>query len=182
MFRWRNGGVRGAKIGTSSRILSADQPRGRGNGGIIGNRRIDSNLDNNVNKTSGIWDIDGITLVSHNVTTTETVDNSYYEYPPPYEDFAETSRSYLGGGYRWFPGADATNCGMPTWPDGDMGGHSGSNLQRTWTQVGSVNCSGWIFDVYQVNGYYYTVYPAPIYHEVIENIQVTNTYSVWNYF
>lgn len=187
MRRWRNGGVRGSRLtSNSNRITSAFQPRGRNNGGIIGERRIDSNLDNNVAKTSGIWNIDGLVLVDHDVTTTTVVDNSYWEYPAPYQAFNETSRSYLGGGYQWNP-HNKTACPGAMWPNGDYGGHSSSGynggLSRSWTFIGDQsNCSNWIFDVYGSSGYYYTVYPDPIYHEDITYVDTTTTYSVWNYF
>ena len=176
MYR-HNGGIRGSKLVGNSGIISAEQPRGRKNGGIIGNDRLDTNLDNNVNKTSGIWDLGGFVAVNHDIVTVQVTDNSYYTYPDPYQAFQETSRTYAGGGYRWFPGAEATNCGMPTWPDGSFG-----NYTRQWTQVGSVNCSGWIFDIYDVQGYYYTVYPPPIYTEDITYTDVTTTYIVWDIF
>jgi len=189
MFRWRNGGVRGARLtSNSNRITSAFQPRGRANGGIIGERRIESNLDNNVAKTSGIWSIDGLVLVDHDVTTTTVVDNSYWEYPPSYEAYAETSSTYLGGGYTWNVGAVANNCGLPTWPQGPYGGHSSSGynggLRRQWTDTtyDAATCDGWTFDVYGSSGYYYTVYPDPIYHEDITYVDTTTTYRVWDYF
>lgn len=186
MFRWFRGGLRGAKAANSSRIKSVAQPRGRANGGILGASQIDSNLDNNVNKTSGIWSIDGLVLVDHDVTTVETIDNSYWEYPPSYQDFAETSRTYLGGGYEWNPHPKA-QCPGDMWPQGSMGGHSGAGYAggavRQWTSYGNQStCENWYFDVYGANGYYYTVYPDPIYHEDITYNNVTTTYRVWNYF
>ena len=66
---------------------------------------------------------------------------------------------------------------MPTWPDGAF--HS---YTRQWTQVGSVNCSGWIFDIYTVTGYYYTVTPDPVYNEQIDTVTTTTDYDVWDWF
>lgn len=177
MYRF-NGSIKGVKVtGTSGLIQSIGQPRGRKNGGIIGNDRLDTNLDNNVNKTSGIWDLGGLVAVNHDIVTVQVTDNSYYTSQPSYQAFQETSRTYAGGGYRWFPSAASDGCGQPTWPDGSF-----SQYTRVWTQVGSVNCSGWIFDIYDVQGYYYTVYPPPIYTEDIVYTDITTTYKVWNFF
>jgi hypothetical protein len=138
-----------------------------------------ADLQDNINKLSGIWPLHGTKFVPNgaSVTTTSQVDNSYYTYPDPYQAYQETGRTYQGGGYRWFPGADATNCGMPTWPDGSFSGYT-----RQWTQVGSVNCSGWVFDIYTVTGYYYTVTPDPVYNEQIDTVTTTTDYDVWDWF
>ncbi len=186
MYR-HNGGVRGKKRTTSESGMwtaAKGRIRGRSNGGFMGIDMRSADLQQNVNKLSGIWPLHGTKFTPNgaSITTTTTVDTSYWEYPPSYQAFQVTSTTTLGGGYRWFPGADASNCGMPTWPDGSMGGHSGSNLSRTWTQVGSVNCSGWVFDVVQQSGYYYTVYPDPIYHEQSEEVTTTTDYDVWDFF
>lgn len=190
MHRWFNGGIRGSRISrpaTTAATISAGSivPRGRKNGGILGERQVTNNLDNNINKTSGIWDLDGLVLIDHDITTTQTIDNSYWEYPPPYQAFAETSRTYLGGGYKWNVSMDLTACGTVMWPSGDYGGHTyggAGGVSRTWTKVGTTGCDGWTFDVYGVDGYYYTEYPDPIYHEVIEYQDVTTTYKVWDFF
>lgn len=194
MHRWFNGGIRGSRISrpaTTAATISAGNivPRGRKNGGILGERQVTNNLDNNVNKTSGIWDLDGLVLIDHDVTTTQTIDNSYWEYPPPYEAFQQTSSTYLGGGYQWNVAYVRANCPGKSvqWPQGDYGGHSAAGytggLSRTWTTIGnSNNCESWVFDVYGIDGYYYTEYPDPIYHEVIEYQDVTNTYKVWDFF
>ena len=196
MHRWFNGGIRGRRISrpaATAATISAGNivPRGRKNGGILGERQVNDNLDNNVNKTSGIWDLDGLVIVDHDVVTTTVVDNSYWEYPAPYDAFQETSRTYLGGGYIWNPisTAERERCGVVTWPSGPYGGHSSSGytggLSRDWTKVGmsgADNCDGWRFDVYGSNGYYYTVYPDPIYHEDITYVDTTTTYRVWDFF
>ena len=177
MYR-HNGGIKGVKrTEAQGGMISAALPYGRANGGFNGFDRLDSNLDNNINNVSGIWDSDGFFAVNHDVVTTVTVDNSYYTPQPSYQAYQETSRTYAGGGYRWFPSAASDGCGMPTWPDGSFGGYT-----RQWTQVGSINCSGWIFDIYTVTGYYYTVYPPDIYTEDITTTQVTTTYRVWNFY
>jgi hypothetical protein len=153
--------------------------RGRSNGGFMGVEMRSADLQDNINKLSGIWPLHGTKFVPNgaSVTTTSQVDNSYYTYPDPYQAYQETGRTYQGGGYRWFPGADATNCGMPTWPDGSFSGYT-----RQWTQVGSVNCSGWVFDIYTVTGYYYTVTPDPVYNEQIDTVTTTTDYDVWDWF
>ena len=181
MYR-HNGGVRGKKrTASQSGMWTAAKGviRGRSNGGFMGVEMRSADLQDNINKLSGIWPLHGTKFVPNgaSVTTTSQVDNSYYTYPDPYQAYQETGRTYQGGGYRWFPGADATNCGMPTWPDGAF--HS---YTRQWTQVGSVNCSGWIFDIYTVTGYYYTVTPDPVYNEQIDTVTTTTDYDVWDWF
>lgn len=181
MYR-HNGGVRGKKRTASQggmKTMAKGRIRGLSNGGFMGVDMRSENLQDNINKLSGIWPLHGTKFTPNgaSVTTTTTVDNSYYTYPDPYQAFQETSRTYAGGGYRWFPGADAANCGMPTWPDGAY--HS---YTRQWTQVGSVNCSGWIFDIYVVQGYYYTVYPDPVYNEQFDQVTTVTEYDVWDWF
>ena len=182
MYR-HNGGLKGKKRGDASQsgmwTAAKGVIRGRSNGGFMGVEMRSADLQQNINKLSGIWPLHGSKFTPNgaSVTTTTQVDNSYYTYPDPYQAYQETSRTYAGGGYRWFPGADATNCGMPTWPDGAF--HS---YTRQWTQVGSVNCSGWIFDIYTVTGYYYTVTPDPVYNEQIDTVTTTTDYDVWDWF
>ena len=181
MYR-HNGGVKGKKRTASQggmKTMAKGRIRGLSNGGFMGVDMRSADLQQNINKLSGIWPLHGTKFTPNgaSVTTTTTVDNSYYTYPDPYQAFQETSRTYAGGGYRWFPGADATNCGMPTWPDGAFHGYT-----RQWTQVGSVNCSGWIFDIYSVSGYYYTVYPDPVYHEQFDQVTTVTEYDVWDGF
>ena len=181
MYR-HNGGVRGKKrTASQSGMWTAAKGviRGRSNGGFMGVEMRSADLQDNINKLSGIWPLHGTKFVPNgaSVTTTSQVDNSYYTYPDPYQAYQETGRTYQGGGYRWFPGADATNCGMPTWPDGSFSGYT-----RQWTQVGSVNCSGWVFDIYTVTGYYYTVTPDPVYNEQIDTVTTTTDYDVWDWF
>lgn len=190
MYRF-NGYLKGAKIAnfTSATgvIKSAGEPRGRANGGYLGvNRTLSDNIDNNVDKTSGIWHMSmGLKLVENHPVDT-TVDNSYYEAQPPEERFQETSSTYLGGGYTWNVAYIVSNCpGTVTWPQGDYGGHSASGysggLSRKWTAFGDQNnCIGWTFDVYGIQGYYYTYYPPPVYVEQIDI--VTNYYTVWDFF
>jgi hypothetical protein len=192
MYRF-NGYLKGAKItnftSASGVIKSAGEPRGRANGGFIGvDRSLSDNLDNNVDKTSGIWHMSmGITLVEDHPITT-IVDNSYYEPQPSEQRFEQTSRTYLGGGFVWNPisTAERERCGVVTWPSGPYGGISSSgyeSLNRDWTKVGMSgpdNCDGWIFDVYGIQGYYYTYYPPPVYVEQLD--EVTNYYTVWDYF
>jgi len=177
-----NGGVKGTKrTASQSGMWTAAKGviRGRSNGGFMGVEMRSADLQDNINKLSGIWPLHGTKFVPNgaSVTTTSQVDNSYYTYPDPYQAYQETGRTYQGGGYRWFPGADATNCGMPTWPDGSFSGYT-----RQWTQVGSVNCSGWVFDIYTVTGYYYTVTPDPVYNEQIDTVTTTTDYDVWDWF
>ena len=181
MYR-HNGGVKGTKrTASQSGMWTAAKGviRGRSNGGFMGVDMRSADLQQNINKLSGIWPLHGTKFVPNgaSVTTTSQVDNSYYTYPDPYQAYQETGRTYQGGGYRWFPGADATNCGMPTWPDGSF-----SSYTRQWTQVGSVNCSGWVFDIYTVSGYYYTVTPDPVYNEQIDTVTTTTDYDVWDWF
>jgi hypothetical protein len=178
-----NGGLKGKKRGDASQsgmwTAAKGVIRGRSNGGFMGVEMRSADLQDNINKLSGIWPLHGTKFVPNgaSVTTTSQVDNSYYTYPDPYQAYQETGRTYQGGGYRWFPGADATNCGMPTWPDGSFSGYT-----RQWTQVGSVNCSGWVFDIYTVTGYYYTVTPDPVYNEQIDTVTTTTDYDVWDWF
>ncbi len=181
MYR-HNGGVKGTKrTASQSGMWTAAKGviRGRSNGGFMGVDMRSADLQQNINKLSGIWPLHGTKFVPNgaSVTTTSQVDNSYYTYPDPYQAYQETGRTYQGGGYRWFPGADATNCGMPTWPDGSF-----SSYTQQWTQVGSVNCSGRIFDIYTVTGYYYTVTPDPVYNEQIDTVTTTTDYNVWDWF
>ncbi len=182
MYR-HNGGLKGKKRGDASQsgmwTAAKGVIRGRSNGGFMGVEMRSADLQDNINKLSGIWPLHGTKFVPNgaSVTTTSQVDNSYYTYPDPYQAYQETGRTYQGGGYRWFPGADATNCGMPTWPDGSFSGYT-----RQWTQVGSVNCSGWVFDIYTVTGYYYTVTPDPVYNEQIDTVTTTTDYDVWDWF
>jgi len=186
MYRF-NGGIFGYKVQNIETepgyIKSAILPRGRHNGGYIGaGERLSDNLDDNVDKTSGIWHLStGLKFVENHAITTE-VDNSYYESQPPQQAFQETSRTFLGGGYTWNP---YSACPSVMWPQGSMGGHSGAGYaggtQRDWTSFGSsATCTYWSFDVYGINGYYYTYYPPPVYVEQIDI--VTNYYDVWDYF
>jgi hypothetical protein len=188
MYRF-NGGIFGYKVQNIETapgyIKSAILPRGRHNGGYIGaGERLSDNLDDNVDKTSGIWHLStGLKFVENHAITTE-VDNSYYENQPAQQAFQETSRTFLGGGYQWNP-HNKTQCPGAMWPNGSMGGHSGSGYaggaQRDWTSFGSAStCTNWTFDVYGINGYYYTYYPPPVYVEQIDI--VTNYYDVWDYF
>lgn len=188
MYRF-NGYCKGAKIAnftTSATgvIKSQGEPRGRANGGFLGvDRSLSDNLDNNLDKTSGIWHLSmGLTLVEDHPVDT-TVDNSYYEDQPSQQQFQETSRTRLGGGYKWNVSMDVAACGTVQWPQGQYGGHSSSgynNLTRDWTKVGTQGCDGWTFDVYGIQGYYYTYYPPPVYVEQIDI--VTNYYTVWDFF
>ena len=186
MYRF-NGGIKGSKRAnvrsTEGHINSVGQPRGRHNGGYLGVNRLSDNLDDNVNKTSGIWYLTtGLKFVEDHAVT-EVVDNSYYQDQPSQQVFNETSRSTLGGGYQWNP-HNKTQCPGAMWPNGSMGGVNTSGYAqsgRTWTFIGSQgNCSNWIFSVYGVQGYYSTYYPPPVYVEQFDN--VTNYYDVWDYF
>lgn len=183
MYRF-NGGIRGRKVSNWKTavgyIKSAIQPRGRHNGGFLGVDRLSDDLDENVNKTSGIWHLStGLKFVeSHAVVT--TVDNSYYQQQPPEQRWNQTGSTRLGGGYQWNP-HNKTDCPGPMWPQGSYGPHGGGNLSRTWTTVGqAAGCQNWVFDVYRAQGYYYTYYPPAIY---VEQIDTQTTYhSVWDYF
>ena len=186
MYRF-NGGIKGSKRtnvrSTAGHINSVGPPRGRHNGGYLGVNRLNDNLDNNVNKTSGIWHLTtGLKFVEDHAIT-EVVDNSYYQNQPSQQVFNETSRTVLGGGYKWNVGMDLAACGTVMWPQGSMGGVNTSGYAqsgRTWTKIGTQGCDGWTFEVYGVQGYYTTYYPPPVYVEQFDN--VTNYYDVWDYF
>ena len=188
MYR-HNGGVKGVKRTTSqSGMWTAAKGiiRGRSNGGFMGVDMRSADLQQNVNKLSGIWPLHGTKFVPNgaSVTTTSQVDNSYYTYPAPYQAYQVTGTTVLGGGYTWNTNDVATACGLPTWPQGAMGGHTGSNLSRSWTSIGSnpAACTGWTFDVVQQSGYYYTVTPDPVYNEQIDTVTTTTDYDVWDFF
>lgn len=190
MYRF-NGGIIGTKVTnvktTSGYITSVGGARGKHNGGYIGTERLSDNLDNNVNKTSGIWHLStGLRFVTNHPVDT-TVDNSYYQDQPSEQRFQQTGSTYLGGGYQWNIAYVRANCPGKSvqWPQGDYGGHSAAGytggLSRTWTTIGDQNnCESWVFDVYGISGYYYTYYPPPVYVEQIDI--VTNYYDVWDYF
>ena len=186
MYRF-NGGIKGSKVtsvrSTAGYINSLGEARGRHNGGYLGVNRLTDNLDDNVDKTSGIWHLTtGLKFVEDHAVT-EVVDNSYWQSQPSEQRFQETSRTRLGGGYQWNPHSKAT-CPGDMWPNGSYGGISSSgynSLSRDWTFIGSQsNCSNWIFDVYGISGYYYTYYPPDVYVEQFDN--VTSYYDVWDYF
>lgn len=188
MYR-HNGGVKGKKRGDASQsgmwTAAKGIIRGRSNGGFMGVDMRNNDLQDNINKLSGIWPLHGTKFVPNgaSVTTTSTVNNSYYTYPDPYEAFQETERNRLGGGYKWNVSMDLAACGTVTWPQGPYGGlGSLSNLQRVWTKVGTTGCDGWTFDVVSVGGYYYTVYPDPVYNEQFDEVTTTTQYNVWDWF
>jgi len=182
-----NGGVRGKKRTASEggmKTMAKGRIRGRSNGGFMGIEMRSANLQDNINKLSGIWPLHGTKFTPNgaSVTTTSTVDNSYYRQDPPYQQFVVTSSTTLGGGYKWNVSMDLAACGTVMWPQGDMGGHSGSNLVRTWTKVGTSGCDGWTFSVQQQSGYYQTVYPDPVYVEQFDEVTTTTQYNVWDWF
>ena len=186
MYR-HNGGVKGVKrTASQSGMWTAAKGviRGRSNGGFMGVDMRSADLQQNVNKLSGIWPLHGTKFVPNgaSVTTTTQVDNSYYTYPPSYQSFVVTSSTTLGGGYKWNVSMDLAACGTVMWPQGDMGGHSGSNLGRTWTKVGTTGCDGWTFSVQSQTGYYQTIYPDPVYNEQIDTVTTTTQYNVWDWF
>ncbi len=186
MYR-HNGGVRGKKRTASEggmKTMAKGRIRGRSNGGFMGIEMRSANLQDNINKLSGIWPLHGTKFTPNgaSVTTTSTVDNSYYRQDPPYQQFVVTSSTTLGGGYKWNVSMDLAACGTVMWPQGDMGGHSGSNLVRTWTKVGTSGCDGWTFSVQQQSGYYQTVYPDPVYVEQFDEVTTTTQYNVWDWF
>tara|TARA_B100000214_G_scaffold215604_1_gene156639 strand:- start:178 stop:741 length:564 start_codon:yes stop_codon:yes gene_type:complete len=186
MYR-HNGGYKGIKRTQSQGGFfnaAKGRIRGRSNGGFMGVEMRSADLQQNINKLSGIWPLHGTRFVVNgaSITTTETVDNSYYRQDPPYQAFQQTGSTTLGGGYKWNVSMDLAACGTVTWPQGSMGGHTGSNLQRSWTKVGTQGCDGWTFDVIQVSGYYYTVYPDPVYVEQFDEVTTTTEYNVWDWF
>jgi hypothetical protein len=189
MYRF-NGGIKGSKVtsvkSTAGYINSLGEARGRHNGGYLGVNRLTDNLDDNVDKTSGIWHLTtGLKFVEDHAVT-EVVDNSYWEPQPSEQRFQQTGSTRLGGGYQWNVSYVRTNCPGKSvqWPQGSYGGHSSAgynNLSRTWTTIGHSNaCESWVFDVYGISGYYYTYYPPDVYVEQFDN--VTNYYDVWDYF
>ena len=180
-----NGGVKGVRISDALGIRSLSKNRGKGNGGYVGITRRSSNLDNNVDKLSGIWRGPGAKTVSHDVTT--TVDNSYYEYPPPYEQFVQTGWYTRVTGWEWNPYQNS-GCSGDMWPSsgnnsmyGTLSPIYGGSLTMSWTGFGdSSTCTNWTYTIYEQTGYYQTVYPPAIYHEQIDT--VTTTYTVWDFF
>tara|TARA_X000001036_G_scaffold141529_1_gene134383 strand:- start:890 stop:1456 length:567 start_codon:yes stop_codon:yes gene_type:complete len=183
-----NGGIKGKKrTASQGGMLSGAKGviRGRSNGGFMGVEMRSADLQDNINKLSGIWPLHGTKFTPNgaSVTTTSTVDNSYYRQDPPYQAFQETSRSRLGGGYKWNVSMDLAACGTVQWPQGPYGGlGSLSNLQRVWTKVGTQGCDGWTFDVVTVGGYYYMVYPDPVYVQQFDEVTTTTQYNVWDWF
>ena len=186
MYR-HNGGVKGTKrTASQGGMLSGAKGviRGRSNGGFMGVEMRNANLQDNINKLSGIWPLHGSKFTPNgaSVTTTTTVDNSYYRQDPSYQAFQVTSTTLLGGGYKWNVSMDLAACGTVMWPQGSMGGHTGSNLQRQWTKTTTNGCDGWTFNVNQQAGYYYTVYPDPVYVEQFDEVTTTTQYNVWDWF
>ena len=186
MYR-HNGGVKGKKRTASQggmKTMAKGRIRGRSNGGFMGIEMRSENLQDNINKLSGIWPLHGTKFTPNgaSVTTTSTVDNSYYRQDPPYQAFQVTSTTVLGGGYKWNVSMDLAACGTVMWPQGPFGGHSGGSLGRNWTKVGTSGCDGWTFDVTRSEGYYYTVYPDPVYVEQFDEVTTTTQYDVWDWF
>ena len=188
MYR-HNGGVRGKKAANNfvSAIKSVELPRGRMNGGILGGGgngdRLSDNLEENINNTSGIWDVNGLVLIDEDVTTVTTIDTSYWRDDPPYQRFVETSRYVIATG-PWY-----AQCSSP--PCGDKWGCGGRQTQAgnagfKWTYHGSgaANaCSDpWIYEAYQKVGYYTTVDPPPVYVTQSEEQSTTTTHRTWNFF
>ena len=186
MYR-HNGGYKGTKRTQNQGGFfnaSKGRIRGRSNGSFMGVEMRSADLQQNVNKLSGIWALHGSKFTPNgaSVTTTSTVDNSYYTYPPSYQAFYVTSQTTIGGGYKWNVSMDLAACGTVMWPQGSMGGHTGSNLQRQWTKTTTNGCDGWTFNVNQQTGYYYTVYPDPVYVEQFDEVTTTTQYNVWDWF
>lgn len=188
MYR-HNGGLRGKKAANNfvSTIKSLELPRGRMNGGILGGGgtgdRLSDNLEDNVDNTSGIWDIDGLVLVDEDVTTIVTVDTSYYRQDPPYQVFNETSRTVHVTGY-WYTGCPdgiGAPCNSIWGCQGDLRS-SGNNGAHSWISFGSGCSNPWVYEAYNTYGYYSMYTPPPVYVPQSEQQSSTTTYKVWNFF
>jgi len=176
----RNRGYKGTKV-SSGGIRPLSSNSGYGNGGFFGKKRIDTNIQNNIDNTSGIWRLSGMKFTTATLET--EIDNSYFEEQPSEQRWEETNRVFDSGGYKWNTGLTDAPCNLPLWPSGSKGGVTGYDRTfRDWTKIGSDEdtCDGWTFDIYGLTGYFYTFYPDPIYVEDITI--VTNDYDVWDFF
>lgn len=184
MYR-HNGGVRGKKAANNfvSAIKSVELPRGRMNGGILGGGgrgdRLSDNLEENIDNTSGIWDINGLVLIDEDVTTVVTVDTSYWRDDPPYQVWNETSRWVVATGV-WYTGCQSAPCGSIWGCGGDQ--RSAGNAGSTWTHIGGGCSDPWTYEAYSASGYYSTYDPPPVYVSQSEQQSSTSTYRTWNFF
>ncbi len=177
MSRRSNGGVIGAKINESSGIRSIYK-KPRDNGGIVGIKMINTDLQQNIGKTSGFWNATNFKVqpqgASTYVDTPYSYQEQYWVYPSPYEQFIETGRYTIASG-TWNP--DGPECGE-YWTGG-YPWNQGSDW--SWTCVG---CCPWQWESYQTYGYYEWVYPQPyIDTRTVSGTTRTYTYyAVWDYF
>lgn len=179
--RKSNGGLFGVKLTTNSGIFDLDRSRGRDNGGVSGLKRIFATPAENVDKYSGFWNMDGtkFQINGHSVTTSTpySYQENYWVYPEPYQTFTETSRYFVASG-TWDPhNCDGDN---EMWAEGTPWDY-GSDY--SWVEFGS--CPDlWVWEAYQVDGYYEWVYPSPYLDtRTVSGVSnVTTNYNIMAFF
>lgn len=175
MTRRSNGGVIGKKINESAGVRSLYK-KPRDNGGIVGVKMLNTDLQQNIGKTSGFWNATNFKIqpqgASTYVDTPYSYQEQYWVYPEPYQAFVEQGRYAVASGW-W----DPNNCGY----GGGWGGEPWGYANWDWTCVG---CCPWEWTAYEVYGYYEWVYPQP-YLDTRTVSGTTRTYTyypVWDYF
>jgi len=171
-----NASFKGLKVAseTDGGIRKSILPSGRSNGGFIGDRRRSTNLASNKDKISGIWPMSGL------LPAITTIDEGYYTYPPPTQQWGIQGSTATGYGGKWNVNVDLAACGTSLWPSGPYGGAPpapppGYN-GRQWTKVGHQGCDGWTFAIVAYYGTYTTVNPPAVWNA--NNVD----YPVWDFF
>jgi hypothetical protein len=175
MSKKSNGGLIGKKS-TDNIGIRGLYTKPRDNGGFVGIKRLSSNPDLNIGKTSGFWNASNFKVQPEGantfVDTPYSYQENYWVYPEPYQEYVITSQYAVASGW-W----DPNNCGY----GGGWGGEPWAYASWEWTCVG---CCPWEWTAYETSGYYQWVYPQP-YIDTRTVSGTTRTYTyypVWDYF